>query len=260
MNNHEDTNIEMIQCNLSSEAIAPIKGEIRNLIASIKRPDTKLIRDDKDLHIQSRNFRSNLPDGFGQTLLAIKIDAALSYIEIFSNGTIRQLETSLPGLKGTHIAKLIHAQTKSKCLNLTLEKEKCLAYKPVCRRVRQEIVTLNKRISEAAPDETLRNLICAPQHAFAIASFQNSRVSLGTVDLGSCIGLVVINPIRQRAAITHLDHATIETYKTSLQLMFAMVTDKNDKCQIYLIGGAEKPKEEFKRWRNGSSLSSLSRL
>jgi hypothetical protein len=281
MNNHDATLIDTIQGILSDkQQLADIKAEIGKLINKIEdtqrqkqkpRPSSadyietlkaNLISEAGDNYINIKSSavmvdsdrRDKLPDALRATLVAIGISN--SYIEIFSNGTIRLLEEVVPGLKGSQIAAIMHAQMKSKCQKLAVEKEKCLTYKPVCRRVRQDIVKLNDPISKPASAETLRNLIWVPQHAFAIASFQSSRVVFGTIGIHACIGLAVVNPRKKLVAITHLDRPTIETYKSSLQAIFKKVfTDEKDKCQIYLIGGANEPKEASKETSVGYQAS-----
>ena len=92
----------------------------------------------------------------------------------------------------------------------------------------------------------LDHLICVPEHAFAITFF-HKPVALGTVGLHACIGLAVVNPIRKLAAITHLDRPTVESYKSSLTAIFRdVITDNKDKCYVYLIGGAQEPKEGYR--------------
>jgi hypothetical protein len=255
MNNYADTNIDIIQYKLPPQSIAPIREGIMNLKENIKRTGLILAADDRvNLHITSRDLHprsgrskrlQRFPADFTRTVLAIQISDVHSYIEILSNGTVRQLEALIPQIPDP-IAQVIREQTKIKHDKIVLEDEKLSQYAKICSETRKE---LSRPINPLAlarqlPEETVREILCVPEHAFAISSFAKSVVLLGTYGLGSCIGLVVINPARKVAGVTHLDYGTIETYKSSLQAMFSTIVTPNDQCRLYLFGGATVPKEE----------------
>jgi hypothetical protein len=170
-----------------------------------------------------------------------------SYIEIFSNATIRRLRELLPQIANTpHIANLIQHAPKDKCDALHTEQAKVASYEQESGKTREWLRSKNKPIKDSLPKDALEKLICVPEHAFVISQFRQINLLLGTVELAACIGLVVVNPIKKRAAITHLNQPTIETYKGSLRRMFTnIITDKNDQCQIYLIGGSPEAKEKL---------------
>ena len=254
MNSYEDTDIALIQSNVSADIIPSIKAEIDDLKQSVQnRRDLTPQPDGNDLQLTSPlppgPRYDKLPDDFKNALLAVKLNAKYSYIEIFSAGTIKQLEQSLPELsrgKTKILQLIIRAQTQLKCQHLTAEAAKCSAYKPVCKRVRQEIVQKNEPIKREVPAGALDAMLCVPEHAFAISSFQTREAVLGTVELHACIGLAVINLTKKRAGITHLDQPTVETYQNSLRAMVdAILSDKGDEARVYLVGGAGEPKEKF---------------
>jgi hypothetical protein len=255
MNGPHEPKIDIIQWTFRSADLAPITTDIQNLVESIKQnAELTCTEDANDLHItprrESLGGNKNLPEEFGQTLLAIKLNKQHCYIEIVSNATITVLEKLLPPIKAAKaISNIISKEMERKRINLAKEKAKFEEYVQRSTKERARLAERSKDIPESAPAEVLEELVCVPEHGLAISSFATKRVALGTVGLHACIGLALVNPAKKLAGVTHLDKPTIETYRSSLGAMCNEIVSDKKECRLYLIGGAQEPKEDLRKAR-----------
>ena len=243
--------IGIIQHHFSIEELEQIDSEIINLNEILT--EIKVDKGNLDLQINSSviNEDKSLPLEYYSSTLAIKIDRKNNYIEIASNTSLDVLLKEIPSLKDTLIYKMINDATQQKN-NYLLRENNCLGkYKNKSTEVRAQMQSLQKVIPPIDFNGIKKftdNIIIVDEHGYAVASYADSMVFIGTKDLQACIGIAVINPVQKKAAVAHLDKPTIETYKNSLKEMFDNIIankENENQCVIYLIGGAHFPKENF---------------
>lgn len=91
-----------------------------------------------------------------------------------------------------------------------------------------------------ASETELKQTLIVAEHACLIKSFAGfDNTYVGTYGLGTCIWLVAINSEKKLVVSTHLDEATIEKYRDSMENVFKLLSSDQSKTVVYLLGGID---------------------